>query len=95
MSNNTNPHWGSTLEDFLQEEGIHQTARTTAIMRVVAWQLAQAMEQKGISKTELAEQMHTSRAQLDRLLKAKGNVTLETLLRAAELVGRELHVELQ
>lgn len=95
MSNNTNPHWGSTLEDFLQEEGIHQTARTTAIMRVVAWQLAQAMEQKGISKTELAEQMHTSRAQLDRLLKAKGNVTLETLQRAAELVGRELHVELQ
>ena len=95
MSNNTNPHWGSTLEDFLQEEGIHQTARTTAIMRVVAWQLAQAMEQKGISKTELAEQMHTSRAQLDRLLKAKGNVTIETLLRAAELVGRELHVELQ
>lgn len=95
MSNNTNPHWGSMLEDFLQEEGIHQTARTTAIMRVVAWQLAQAMEQKGISKTELAEQMHTSRAQLDRLLKAKGNVTIETLLRAAELVGRELHVELQ
>lgn len=95
MSNNTNQHWGSTLEDFLQEEGIHQTARTTAIMRVVAWQLAQAMEQKGINKTELAEQMHTSRAQLDRLLKAKGNVTIETLQRAAELVGRELHVELQ
>lgn len=95
MSNNTNQHWGSTLEDFLQEEGICQTAKTTAIRRVVAWQLAQAMEQQGISKTELAERMHTSRAQLDRVLKAKSNVTIETLQRAAELVGRELHVELQ
>lgn len=95
MSKNTNPHWGSTLDDFLKEEGIYQTAKTTAVMRVVAWQLAQEMERQGISKTDLAAQMHTSRAQLDRILKAESNVTLETLQRAAALVGRELHVELQ
>lgn len=87
MSKNTNPHWGSTLDDFLKEEGIYQIAKTTAVMRVVAWQ--------GISKTDLAARMHTSRAQLDRILKAEGNVTLETLQPAAALVGRELHVELQ
>lgn len=95
MSNNTNPHWGSTLEDFLNEEGLHQTAKTTAVMRVVSWQLIEEMKRQGITKTELAVRMNTSRAQLDRILKAEGNVTIETLQRAAELVGRELHVELQ
>jgi DNA-binding phage protein len=95
MSNTANPHWGSTLDDFLKEEGVYQTTKTTAVMRVVAWQLMQEMERQGLSKTELAARMHTSRAQLDRILKAEGNVTLETLQRAAALVGRELHVELQ
>ncbi|MCX7384659.1 MAG: helix-turn-helix transcriptional regulator [Alphaproteobacteria bacterium] len=52
------------------------------------------MERQGISKMVLAERMGTSRAQLDRILKAKGNVTMETLQRAAAMVGRELRVEL-
>lgn len=95
MSNTANPHWGSTLDDFLKEEGVYQTTKTTAVMRVVAWQLMQEMERQGLSKTELAARMHTSRTQLERVLKAEGNVTLETLQRAAALVGRELHVELQ
>lgn len=95
MSKNANPHWGSTLDDFLKEEGVYHTTKTTAIMRVVAWQLAQEMERQGISKADLAARMHTSRTQLDRILKAETNVTLETLQRAAALVGRELRVELQ
>ena len=95
MSKNANPHWGSTLDDFLKEEGVYQTTKTTAIMRVVAWQLAQEMERQGISKADLAARMHTSRTQLDRILKAETNVTLETLQRAAAIVGRELRVELQ
>ena len=95
MSKNTHPHWGSSLDDFLKEEGVYQTTKTTAIMRVVAWQLAQEMERQGISKADLAARMHTSRTQLDRILKAETNVTLETLQRAAALVGRELRVELQ
>lgn len=95
MSKNTNPHWGSSLDDFLKEEGVYQTTKTTALLRVVAWQLAQEMERQGISKADLAARMHTSRAQLDRILKAESNVKLETLQRAAALVGRELHVELQ
>lgn len=62
--------------------------------RVVVWQLSQEMERQGITKAALAEGMHTSRAQVDRILKAKGNVTIETLQRAAALVGRELRLEL-
>ena len=52
------------------------------------------MERQGITKAVLAERMHTSRAQVDRILKAKGNITIESLPRAAALVGRELRLEL-
>ena len=51
-------------------------------------------EAVGVSEAKLAELMHTSRAQVDRILKAKGNVTIETLQRAAALIGRRLRLEL-
>ncbi len=89
-----NPHWGSTLDSYLGEEGIREAAKAEAITRVVAWQLSQEMERQGMTKAKLAELLHTSRAQVDRILKAKGNVTIESLQRAAALVGRELRVEL-
>jgi antitoxin HicB len=44
-----NPHWGPTLDDFLREEGIRDTARAEAVTRVVAWQLAREMKRKGMS----------------------------------------------
>ncbi|HVY34597.1 MAG TPA: helix-turn-helix transcriptional regulator [Caulobacteraceae bacterium] len=90
----TNPHWGKTLDAFLNEEGIREAVKAEAVTRVVAWQLSQEMERQGMTKAALAELMHTSRAQVDRILKAKGNVTIETLQRAAALVGRELRLEL-
>jgi DNA-binding phage protein len=89
-----NPHWGSTLDDFLEEEGIREAAKAEAVTRVVAWQLGEEMKRQGMSKARLAELMKTSRAQVDRILKAKGNVTIETLQRAAKLVGRQLRLEL-
>ena len=89
-----NPHWGTTLDSFLAKEGIREAAKATALTRVVAWQLAKEMEKQGITKGVLAERMQTSRAQVDRILNAKGNVTVETLQRAAALVGRELRLEL-
>ena len=94
MNKNRNPHWGSTLDDFLDEEGIREAAKMEAATRLIAFQLGQEMERRGMSKARLAELMHTSRAQVDRILKAKGNVTIETLQRAASLVGRELRLEL-
>lgn len=89
-----NQHWGSTLDDFLNEEGIYESAKAEAVTRVISWQIAEEMRKRGLSKTRMAELMHTSRAQVDRILKAKGNVTIETLQRAAALVGRELRLEL-
>ncbi len=89
-----NAHWGTSLDTFLSDEGIREAARAEAVTRVVAWQLTQEMERQGMTKAALAEKMHTSRAQVDRILKAKGNITIETLQRAAALVGRELRLEL-
>jgi antitoxin HicB len=89
-----NPHWGTTLDAFLAAEGIREAAKAEAVTRVVAWQLGREMERQGITKAKLAELMHTSRAQVDRILKAKGNITIESLQRAAALVGRELRLEL-
>lgn len=89
-----NPHWGTTLDSFLAEEGIREAAKATALTRVIAWQLTKEMERQGMTKAVLAERMHTSRAQVDRILNARGNVTVESLQRAAALVGRELRLEL-
>jgi DNA-binding phage protein len=89
-----NPHWGTSVDTFLTDEGIREAAKAEAVTRVVAWQLTQEMERQGMTKAALAEKMNTSRAQVDRILKAKGNITIETLQRAAALVGRELRLEL-
>lgn len=95
MTKKENPHIGSTFESWLDEHGIKQEVTGAAIKAVISLQLAEAMKQRGITKSAMAEQMHTSRAQLDRLLDPdNGGVTLETLQRAAKIVGRELRLEL-
>jgi antitoxin HicB len=90
-----NPHRGSTLDSFLEEEGMLGEFQAQAIKEVIAWQLAEAMKDRKLTKTRLAELMHTSRTQINRMLDPNdGNVTIETLQRAAALVGRRVQVEL-
>jgi len=92
--NATAPHLGSSLDDFLKEEGILEQTQTRAIKEVIAWQLTQAMQEQSLSKTRMAALLQTSRSQLDRLLDPDSDVTLSTLERAAALVGRKLSVTL-
>jgi hypothetical protein len=33
-----NKHWGSALDDFLREEGVHGAAKAEAATRVFMWQ---------------------------------------------------------
>ena len=90
-----NPHHGSTLDDFLKTEDLLEAFQAIAIKEVIAWQLQKAMTEQKLSKNRMAEMMHTSRAQLDRLLDPQaGNVTLETLQRAANVLGRSIRLEL-
>jgi antitoxin HicB len=95
MKDNRNPHLGSTFESWLDEQNIREEVTAAAIKELLAAQLAGEMRKKGITKIRMAELMHTSRAQLDRLLDPNNNsATLETLMRAAKVVGRELRLEL-
>jgi DNA-binding Xre family transcriptional regulator len=86
---------GSSFDDFLKEDGIYEEVTARAIKRVITRQLTALMKDDGLTKTELAKRMQTSRAQLDRLLDPENeSVTLGTLTRAAHAVGRQLRMEL-
>jgi DNA-binding Xre family transcriptional regulator len=86
---------GSSFDDFLKQDGIYEEVTARAIKRVIARQLDALMQDQGLTKSNLAKRMRTSRAQLDRLLDPDNeSVTLGTLTRAAQAVGRQLRMEL-
>ena len=86
-----NKFCGSTLDSFLESEGVLAEFQAKAIKEVIAWQLAAAMQERKLTKTKLAQLMQTSRTQINRVLDPEdGNVTIETLQRAAALVQLEL-----
>ena len=87
-------HMGSSIDDFLKQEGIYEEAQAQAVKEVVAWQLAEAMKKNKISKNKLATLLKTSRTQVDRILDPKNDITLGTLQRAAAMVGRRITIEL-
>lgn len=90
-----NNHRGAALDSFLEEQGVLGEFQARAIKEVIAWQLAEAMRDRKISKSALAVLMKTSRTQINRVLDPNdGNVTIETLQRAAVLVGRRVQLEL-
>ena len=92
---NKNPHDGTTLDDFLEAEGISEEVQAAALKRAMALRIADLMEEKEMKKTTLAKRMHTSRAALDRLLDPSNtSVTLATLTRAAAALGRRVKIEL-
>jgi antitoxin HicB len=87
-------HMGSSIDDFLKKEGILEEAQAEAIKEVVAWQLAEAMKKRKISKNKMAALLKTSRTQVDRLLNPKDDITLSSLQRAAAMVGCRVSIEL-
>ena len=88
-------HLGSSLDDFLTEEGRLAEAEAVATKRVLAFQISQLMAEQQLSKAEMARRMRTSRAAVDRLLDFDTeSATLVTLEKAAAALGRRLHVAL-
>ncbi len=85
----------TSLDEFLDEEGTREEFQAVAIKEVLAWQIEQAMKKQGLSRKRMAERMGTSRSQIGRLLDPHdGNVTIETLQRAANMLGRKVRLEL-
>jgi transcriptional regulator GlxA family with amidase domain len=84
-----------TFDEFLAEQGMLEACEDHAVKELIAEQLAEAMHAQGLSKMDMARRMGTSRRQLDRLFDpAVPSVTLATLQRAANAVGRSLRIEL-
>jgi antitoxin HicB len=90
-----NPHIGSNFEDFLQEENLLDEVQALALKRVISWLIQEEMQKKSLTKTAMAQQMKTSRSSLERLLNPENtSTTLETLQKAATVLGKKLKVEL-
>jgi antitoxin HicB len=90
-----NKHLGSSFDGFLVEEGLYEEVTSVAWKRVLSWQVAEAMKKEGITKSEMAKRMKTSRTQLERLLDPDNpNVLLETVQKAAAAVGKRMTIGL-
>ncbi|MBF2053929.1 MAG: XRE family transcriptional regulator [Candidatus Sericytochromatia bacterium] len=86
---------GDDFDDFLREEKIYEEVSAIALKRVLSWQLQQAMKAQKITRTEMAQRMHTSRSTVNRLLDQNdASVTLATLAKASAAVGLPLKIEL-
>jgi predicted XRE-type DNA-binding protein len=86
---------GSSFDDFLAEEGISEEVEAGAIKKIIAYQLQEAIEREHLSKTALANRLGTSRAAVNRLLDPENeSITLLTLKRAANVLGKKLRLEL-
>lgn len=91
-----NPHLGSNFDSFLAEEGLLEDAELVALKRVIAYRIQELMLDRDMSKTQMAREMRTSRAALDRLLQPENtSVTLQTLGRAARALGRRLEIRFE
>ena len=85
----------SSFGNFLKDEGIYEETTATAIKRVLAWQLQEAMATRQMGKNQMAKEMQTSRSQLDRILDPDNDrIQLDTVIKAARVLGREVRIEL-
>ncbi len=85
----------SSFEDFLKEQESYDETSATAVKRVLTWQLEMAMAKQQISKNQMAKAMKTSRSQLDRILDPDNErIQLDTLVKAARVLGRAVQIDL-
>ena len=92
----SNPHTGSSFDDFLQEDGIYEEVQARALKRALSEQLDDAMQSSNINKVNMAQRMATSRSQLDRVLDPSNlSIQLDTLVKAANAVGRTVEIRLK
>ena len=88
-------HRGSDFRDFLKEQGILGEVEARALKQAMSLQISRLLEEKSVTKAEMAARMKTSRAAVDRLLDASNSsVTLNTLGKAARALGRKVKIEL-
>lgn len=92
----SNPHQGSSLDDFLKEDGIYDLVHAKALKRALAEQLEDAMHAAQISKVQMASSMTSSRSQVDRILDPHNlSIQLDTLMKAASVLGQMIEIKMK
>jgi predicted transcriptional regulator len=90
-----NIHRGSSFTGFLRAEGIYEEVEAAALKKVIATALAQQMTLRGMTVSQLAERLGTSRAAVNRVLdEGNTSITLNTLSRAASAVGCKVRLDI-
>lgn len=85
----SNPHIGSSFDDFLKEENLLASTQIHAIKKIITRLLQEKIDNHEITKTKLAEQLGTSRAALERILDPNNtSITLSSLAKAADYTGK-------
>lgn len=88
-------HIGSSFEDMLEDDGMLEACRATAIKFKIAREMEKTMTAQKISKTEMARRLRTSRTGIDRLLDPKNtSVTLNSLAKVATILGKRIEFAL-
>ena len=90
MKGNKNKFIGSSLDDFLEEEGIIDEVDAVIEKEIFVFLLEKEMKKEEMTISRLAEKMGTSYSSAKRLLDPKASSTLATLRKAAHAVGKRL-----
>lgn len=81
--------------EHLREEGIYWEAEAARLKQAIASALSRQLERRGLTLSELAKNLGTSRAALNRVLDpANGSITLTTLTRTAAALGCKVKLEI-
>jgi len=86
--------FGQNFDDFMVEQGLYDEAKELAAKKLIVLELKQEMEAQKLSKSKIAEKMHTSRAAVDNILNPNYNTSLGTLERFASILGKKLFISI-
>jgi antitoxin HicB len=90
-----NPRRGSSLDDFLRDQGIYDAVVGQGEKEILAWKLQSAMKEQKMTISSLAKRMRTSRAAINRILDPTNpSITLGTLERTAHALGKRWRFDL-
>ncbi|MGN7611847.1 Fis family transcriptional regulator [Magnetococcales bacterium HHB-1] len=87
-------HIGSSLQSFLEEEGMAQDVRRGALKQLLILQIQDQMNALNLDVDQLAQRMDSKRVDVENLMDPDNHtVTLHLLEKAAQALGKELVVE--
>jgi|GEM_PF-1557865 len=88
-----NKHAGSSFDSFLEDEGLAEIVNAEAVKRQFLYDLEKQMKKMGLPKNAIRKAFK-SPATTQRIFSMNTGVSLETMVKAAHVVGAELSISL-